>query len=76
MIPTRTTCLRHPEREILTRVCATAVRDGLDPESNVCACCDECVALCLATPHGHGGTPAEEWRDGRCLICGIAVDGH
>jgi hypothetical protein len=65
-------CIRHPDRMVELRTCATAIRDGLPPEQNVCACCEECVALCLATPHGHGSTPANEYDavTGTCRICG------
>jgi hypothetical protein len=67
-----TTCITHPDRPVLTRVCVAALRDGLDPAQNICSCCDVCAAHCLTVPHSCGGTPLEEFDEttARCKVCG------
>lgn len=66
-------CIHHPDRLNPQRECTSAMRDGIADQ--ICTCCDECRATCLATPHGHGGLPEEEWdrERGICKLCGEDV---
>lgn len=60
-------CINHPGRLSPRQQCISAERDGLLGE---CTCCDECRAMCVITPHGHGGTPDQEWEGNYCKLCG------
>jgi len=72
-------CIKHPDRLSERRLCASYERDmelklpreTYQPE--YCTCCDECRAVCLETPHLHGGTPEEEWEGNKCKLCGIDI---
>lgn len=71
----KSACIQHPDRFSEIHTCSTVLRDN-PPEEwiQVCACCDECRALCLTIPHGsHGSTPDEEWGEKYCKICGADV---